>query len=180
MRTTLCGTRMVSRAAAIAYAAHAGVFRADGTPYVEHPHQVAATLARAGFGPNEIAAGWLHDVVEDSEWTLDSLAKEGFPAAVVKGVDAVTKRAGEDPIDAVIRAALDEVGLPVKLSDNGHNSLPSQRVALPLKKRFDGDISYAVRRSILLSALYCSPTATPLNAEAKAHVEQMFAMRGPR
>lgn len=103
---TLYGHELVTRAMCIAFDAHLGVYRADRTPYVDHPRRVAGMLADVGHRPDVVAAALLHDVVEDSCWTLDDLADEGFPSAVVDAVDSVTKRADETYFDAVTRAAL--------------------------------------------------------------------------
>jgi (p)ppGpp synthase/HD superfamily hydrolase len=55
--------------------AHAGQVRngSGGMPYVEHPITVAALLDEHGYGEEALAAALLHDVVEDSETTLDEL-----------------------------------------------------------------------------------------------------------
>lgn len=177
MMRTLHGIELVTRARCIARDAHAGVLRADGTPYIGHPGRVAAMLVHVGYGAEVIAAAWLHDTVEDSEWTLDDLAGEGIPAGVVAAVDAVSKRPGEAYLEAVARAASDPVGVLVKLADNADNSAPDQRVALPLPKRLTGDYRYAAARSLLRSALYGVPTATPLNAATGARVAALMRER---
>lgn len=61
--------------------------------------------------------GVLHDVVEDSDWTLDGLRAEGFSEAVLAGVDAVTRRGGESYMDFVERAGRDPNGRIVKRAD---------------------------------------------------------------
>jgi (p)ppGpp synthase/HD superfamily hydrolase len=71
---------------------HAGQIRngSGGMPYIEHPIRVAAILDEEGFGEEEVlAAALLHDVVEDSETTLDEL-REKFGAEVVGLVGAMT------------------------------------------------------------------------------------------
>lgn len=149
---TLQGIELVTRARCIARDAHAGATRADGTPYIGHPGRVAAMLAHVGHGPDVLAAAWLHDTVEDSEWTLDALAAEGIPSVVVAAVDAVSKRPGEPYFEAVTRAALDPVGVLVKLADNADNSAPEQRTALPLTKRLTGDYRCAAARKLVSTA----------------------------
>lgn len=64
--------------------AHAGQIRngSGGLPYIEHPKLVAERLAAAGYGEELLAAGLLHDVVEDSELTVDDLRRRfGEPVA---------------------------------------------------------------------------------------------------
>jgi guanosine-3',5'-bis(diphosphate) 3'-pyrophosphohydrolase len=71
-----------------ARAAHDGQVRngSGGMPYVEHPIAVAALLEENGFGDEVLAAALLHDVVEDSEATLDELRRLfGEPVAGMVG-----------------------------------------------------------------------------------------------
>lgn len=71
--------------------AHAGQVRngSGGMPYVEHPVTVAALLDQHGYGEKVLAAALLHDVVEDSETTLDEL-RELFGDQVAGMVGALT------------------------------------------------------------------------------------------
>ncbi|MGN6558684.1 MAG: HD domain-containing protein [Solirubrobacterales bacterium] len=70
---------------------HAGQVRngSGGMPYVEHPIRVAALLDEEGYGEQVLAAALLHDVVEDSETTLDEL-REKFGGEVAGLVGAMT------------------------------------------------------------------------------------------
>ena len=70
---------------------HEGQVRngSGGMPYIEHPMRVAALLDEHGFGEEVLAAALLHDVVEDSETTLDEL-REKFGGEVVGLVGAMT------------------------------------------------------------------------------------------
>jgi (p)ppGpp synthase/HD superfamily hydrolase len=70
---------------------HAGQVRngSGGMPYVEHPIQVAALLDQHGYGEEVLAAALLHDVVEESETTLDEL-REKFGGEVAGMVGAMT------------------------------------------------------------------------------------------
>jgi (p)ppGpp synthase/HD superfamily hydrolase len=75
---------LIAQALATATAAHAGQIRngSGGLPYIEHPRMVAATLAAAGYGEETLAAALLHDVVEDSDTTVEDLRGEfGNPIA---------------------------------------------------------------------------------------------------
>jgi guanosine-3',5'-bis(diphosphate) 3'-pyrophosphohydrolase len=74
-----------------ARADHAGQTRngSGGMPYVEHPIKVAARLERLGYRDEVLAAALLHDVVEDSETTLDEL-REKFGEEVAGMVGALT------------------------------------------------------------------------------------------
>src|SRR5690606_9860935 len=90
----------LERALAIAAEAHAGQRDKGGAPYVLHPIRV---MLRLDATPDRIA-GVLHDVVEDSAWTLDSLRAEGFSEEVVRAIDHLTRREGE-PYEAFVRRA---------------------------------------------------------------------------
>jgi guanosine-3',5'-bis(diphosphate) 3'-pyrophosphohydrolase len=71
-------SELISRALAKARAAHAGQIRngSGGLPYIEHPRMVAATLAERGYADDVLAAALLHDVVEDSDTTVEDLRAE--------------------------------------------------------------------------------------------------------
>ena len=70
---------------------HDGQIRngSGGMPYIEHPIRVAALLDEEGYGEETLAAALLHDVVEDSETTLDEL-REKFGGGVTGLVGAMT------------------------------------------------------------------------------------------
>ncbi|MGQ9600798.1 MAG: RelA/SpoT family protein [Anaerolineae bacterium] len=70
--------------------AHDGQVRASGEPYVIHCVEVARMLAELGLDHHTVAAGLLHDIVEDTHWTLDQV-QEKFDAEVARLVDGVTK-----------------------------------------------------------------------------------------
>jgi GTP pyrophosphokinase len=55
---------------------HKGQFRKNGEPYVNHLFETAKILAQLGMTATTISAGLLHDVVEDTEVTLEELQKE--------------------------------------------------------------------------------------------------------
>ena len=77
--------------------AHDGQQRASGEPYVEHCVEVAHMLANLGLDHRTVAAGLLHDVVEDTHWTVEQV-RDRFDAEVAKLVDGVTKLAYIDTI----------------------------------------------------------------------------------
>lgn len=78
--------------------AHAGQVRngSGGMPYVEHPVAVAALLDEHGYGEEALAAALLHDVVEDSDTTLEEL-RELFGEAVAGTVGALTDDESIEP-----------------------------------------------------------------------------------
>lgn len=106
----------LERAIAIATDAHAGQQDKAGAPYITHPLRVSRGLT----GEAKIVAV-LHDILEDTPWTLEQLRAEGFGPAVLSGVDALTRRPGEDYFDLVKRAAADPIGRVVKRADLADN-----------------------------------------------------------
>ena len=81
---------VVGRALALAYRLHEGQCRASGEPYILHPIAVAAILKDLGGSNAMIAAGFLHDVVEDTEMSCDQI-EEMFGEEVRQLVEGVTK-----------------------------------------------------------------------------------------
>jgi hypothetical protein len=83
-------------------------------------HPIA--LAAGARDRDERIVALLHDVVEDTPITLEWLAREGFPERVVRAVDALTKRPGEDYAAFIERVGKDRLATRVKLLDLAHNS----------------------------------------------------------
>jgi GTP pyrophosphokinase len=128
---------LVERAYEHASAAHDGQMRASGEPYVVHCVEVARMLAELGLDYHTVVAGLLHDVVEDTEWTVSDVRKR-FDAEVARLVDGVTKLAyidtmskmGSRDIEAeeaeslrkMFLAMVDDVRVVlIKLADRLHN-----------------------------------------------------------
>ena len=84
-------SELIARALAKATEAHAGQIRngSGGLPYIEHPRMVAATLAARDYPETTLAAALLHDVVEDSDTTVEELRAE-FGDAVADLVAALS------------------------------------------------------------------------------------------
>ena len=143
-----CPTPMptLERAIAIAAQAHAGQFDKAGEPYILHPIQV---MLRVSSEQERIAA-ILHDVVEDSDVTLQQLREEGFAETVLEAIDALTKRRGENRMDAAHRAAANEIARRVKLADNAENS-NIERIPQPTEKDYARLREYEQVRKILLA-----------------------------
>ncbi len=81
---------IVARAFLVAYKAHSGVARKSGEPYIVHPVEVTRTLAIMRLDSETMAAGLLHDVVEDTEITYEQI-EEVFGTRVADLVDGTTK-----------------------------------------------------------------------------------------
>ena len=73
-------------------------------------------------GESTMIAAVLHDIVEDTHWSLEQLSAEGFSAEVLKAVDLLTHKT-DDPYDAYIdRIAANDIARQVKIADLEDNS----------------------------------------------------------
>ena len=130
-RSTAQDRKMVRRAVDLALDAHKGVRRKTGEPYVLHPLEVALIVLREiGLGPSSATAALLHDVVEDSDYTLEDIERL-FGEKIARIVDGLTKIKGVfDPQASEqaenFRKMLLTIGddvrvILVKLADRLHN-----------------------------------------------------------
>lgn len=140
----------LERAIEIAAQAHAGQRDKAGAPYILHPLRV---MLRVETETERIAAV-LHDVVEDSGWTLDQLRAEGFAPDVLETIEALTRRPEESYEDFVLRAGAHPIARRVKQADLADNT-DSTRIAEPTAH--DGARMERYRRAI---ALLSGPAAT--------------------
>lgn len=119
-------------AKAIALAANAHKDQSDraGRPYILHPIRMMQALQDDAHKTVAI----LHDVVEDTEITLDQLLELGFPNSWVNAVDCLTKRDGEDYSTFVDRALTNPISAQVKLKDLEDN-MDLKRLLKPLSPK---------------------------------------------
>ena len=122
---------LLALAKRIALTAHEGQVDKAGAPYWHHPAFVADHVT----SPEAKVVAWLHDVVEDTEWSLDDLRTEGIWPEVVEGVDAISKRAGEAYESYLDRVKANSLELAVKRADLQHN-MDLSRIANPTEKDF--------------------------------------------
>lgn len=102
----------------IASKAHMGAIDKGGRPYIEHPVAVASQFSCT----YRKCAGYLHDVVEDTFYTLQDLQKAGIHPRVVRAVKALTHPKGYSYEAYIHTVALDPIAVDVKLADLLHNS----------------------------------------------------------
>ncbi len=122
-------TRLIKNAYEVAEHCHQGQIRISGHPYITHPVAVAAILAETGADDQTLCAALLHDVVEDTPYTLAALSGE-FGAEIAGLVDGIRA------LDAIARDQMDAAGngrtptavmpgdervLVIRLADRLHN-----------------------------------------------------------
>ena len=104
----------LQRALEIATQAHQGQFDKAGRDYIGHPLRVM----EMGKTENEKIVGILHDVIEDTDWTFEMLAKEGFSDEVIAALKCVTKTSENENYDDFIdRVKKNPLAVTVKIND---------------------------------------------------------------
>jgi (p)ppGpp synthase/HD superfamily hydrolase len=105
--------KLIEKSLEIALRAYAGKTDKAGREYILHPLRVMAKMKT----DLEMSAALLHDVIEDSEITVEELLADGIPAKVVEAVQDLTKQDGEDYLDFVARAKKNRIAARVKIGD---------------------------------------------------------------
>lgn len=104
----------LQRAIEIATEAHRGQLDKAGRDYIGHPLRVM----EMGKTENEKIVGVLHDVIEDTDWTFEKLAEEGFSDEVIAALKCVTKTSENENYDYFIdRVKKNPLAVAVKIND---------------------------------------------------------------
>ena len=111
-------TALTKKAMQVCFAAHKEQVDKSGLPYVFHPFHLAEQMTEE----DAVCVALLHDVVEDSSYTLANLEAMGFPKAVVEGVARMTHDPAVPYMDYVAAIGRHPVARAVKLADLRHNS----------------------------------------------------------
>ena len=135
---------LLEKAIAIAVAAHTEQLDKSGAPYILHPLRVMLGVTSEA----EQIVAVLHDVVEDTPWTLEQLRAEGFPELLLVALDCVTKRENEDYFDFIGRIKPNPLAVAVKISDL-HDNMKLSRIPNPTEKDFQRLKKYEKALAIL-------------------------------
>ena len=113
-------TPLVQKAMKLSYAVHHGQTDRSGVPYIFHPFHVAEAVCAVMPEEIPVCAALLHDVLEDTDVTLEQLEKE-FPKEVAEAVSLLTHGEKEDYFDYIRRLRGNPIAVQVKLMDLSHN-----------------------------------------------------------
>ena len=170
----------LEKAIEIATEAHQGQFDKAGRDYIGHPLRVM----EMGKTEEEKIVGVLHDVIEDTDWTFEKLAEEGFSDEVIAALRCVTKISENENYDDFIdRVKKNPLAVAVKINDLTDNMdirrLPylSDKDVKRLKKylkaykRLTGEPVYSI-----YAAKQENPNAyEPWTEEADAELERLWS-----
>lgn len=120
----------------------------SGRDYGEHPVHVGMSNTRSN---TKRIIGILHDVVEDSEWTVDDLRAVGFSERIVSAVDAMTHREGELYFDSIERCSRNRDALDKKIEDLSHNMDMSRTENFVREKDVERTNKYVIARAYLVA-----------------------------
>lgn len=111
--------KQLADAISFASSAHKGQFDKGGDPYILHPLHLMNQLL---WDKTLAAIAVMHDVVEDSDITLEILESVGFSQRIVSALDCLTHRDGESYNDYIERICTNKDAITVKRKDLEHNS----------------------------------------------------------
>lgn len=137
-------TELTKRAINIAYKAHEGQLDRSGIPYIFHPMHIAEQMTTE----ETCIVAILHDVVEDTDVTLDELKEAGFSENVINSINLLTHRDEVPYLDYVRALKDDPIASVVKLADLNHNS-DRTRLTVITKKDEQRFIKYQKAKEIL-------------------------------
>lgn len=103
----------LEKAISIAAQAHEGQSDKAGAPYILHPLRVMIKMTTEA----ERITAILHDVIEDSDWTIERLQREGFHAEILYALDCLTKQDAEEYWEFIERVKLNPLAVKVKKAD---------------------------------------------------------------
>ena len=141
-------TPLTKKALKLCFEAHKDQTDKTGLPYVFHPFHLAEQMT----DEYTTVTALLHDVVEDTDYTLNDLQEMGYPDEVIQALSLLTHDDGSEYMDYVKRLKNNPIARAVKLADLEHNSDES-RAALtgePKEKTAARLEKYSKAKRILL------------------------------
>lgn len=136
---------LLAKAIDISYYAHKGQYDKAGNPYISHPIYIAGKMKTN----DEIIVALLHDVIEDTDLTLDYLVEEGYPDNIIKAIDAITKKPEEDYGAYIKRVKENPLARSIKIEDLKHN-MDLSRIKNPTEKDLQRVARYKWALEILM------------------------------
>ena len=103
----------LEKAIRIAAQAHERQRDKAGAPYILHPLRVMMKMATEA----EQITAVLHDVVEDTDWTMEQLQQEGYNREILDALDCLARRDGEEYGDFIKRVKQNPLSVKVKVAD---------------------------------------------------------------
>lgn len=145
---------LYSKALALASEKHAGQIRKDGSPYIFHPLRVSKAIADAGYNINYQIAGLFHDLLEDTDTTLEEIKIYGED--VLEAVKLVSKNYCNNMKDYIPNILKNHMASVVKNVDRIDNLWDAcniidekfQKYYLKKSKEYEGKFSMALDNSI--------------------------------
>lgn len=111
-------TDLTKKALKIAFEVHKDQKDKGGTPYIYHPLYLAAQMQ----DENATCVALLHDVIENSDYTLNDLILEGFPNEVITAVKLLTFDKKTSYLDHIYKIKMSKLATIVKIAELKHNS----------------------------------------------------------
>lgn len=110
-------TPLTKKALKISFKVHKDQVDKAGLPYIFHPFYLANKMD----DEYSICVALLHDVIEDGNYTVEDLIKEGFPSEVVEAVKLLTHLKEDSYFDYINKMKLNSLARKVKIEDLKHN-----------------------------------------------------------
>ena len=111
-------TKLTKKALKLCFEAHKDQTDKTGLPYVFHPFHLAEQMT----DEYTTICALLHDVVEDTDYTIDDLKNMGFPIEVLEALKLLTHDPSVPYMDYVVALSDNEIAKSVKMADLRHNS----------------------------------------------------------
>ena len=111
-------TPMTKKALKLCFDAHKDQVDKSGMPYVFHPFHLAEQMTTE----ETVVVALLHDLVEDTDYTLEDLTAMGFPGEITDAIALMTHAEDVDYMDYVRKIKTNPIAKAVKLADLKHNS----------------------------------------------------------